>query len=227
MKVLVVEDDDVIASRLKLGLEKAGFQAVVASDGDEGLYQAMLGGYAVIVLDIMLPKRDGWSVCAELRRAKDPVPILMLTARDTVDDRVKGLDLGADDYLPKPFDFREFLARVRALSRRESLNKGQVIHVADLEIDPASRTVLRGGEPIHLTPREFSLLEALARNEGRTLTREIIVEQIWGDEDSLSNTVNFHVVALRRKVDTGRAKGLIQTVHGVGYVLRSSGAEGA
>lgn len=221
MKVLVVEDDDVIASRLKLGLEKAGFQTVVAPDGDEGLYQAMLGGYAVVVLDIMLPKRDGWSVCAELRRAKDPVPILMLTARDAVDDRVKGLEMGADDYLPKPFDFREFLARVRALSRRDSVNKGQVLRVADLEIDPVSRTAARGGEPIHLTPREFSLLEALARNEGRTLTREIIVEQIWGDEDSLSNTVNFHVVSLRRKVDAGRKTGLIQTVHGVGYVLRA------
>lgn len=221
MKVLVVEDDEVIASRLKLGLEKAGFQATVASDGDEGFCQAMVGGYAVVVLDIMLPKRDGWAVCAELRRAKEQVPILMLTARDTVDDRIKGLDLGADDYLPKPFDFREFLARVRALSRRHSVNKGQVIRVADLEIDPASRTTKRGGEPIHLTPREFSLLEALARNEGRTLTRDVIVERVWGDEDSLSNTVNFHVVSLRRKVDSGRPVGLIQTVHGVGYVLRA------
>lgn len=224
MRILVVEDDDVIADRLKIALKKEGYKVDLAIDGDDGLYQAQVTRYAVIVLDLMLPKRDGWSVCSTLRAKGINTPILMLTARDAINDRVKGLDAGADDYLPKPFDFSELTARIRALLRRDKMHKTTLIEVADLVIDPVGRTVTRAGESLHLTPREFSLLEALARNAGRTLTREIIIEEIWADDDSLSNTVNFHVTSLRRKVDSGREKPLIQTVHGFGYSLRT-GAE--
>jgi two-component system copper resistance phosphate regulon response regulator CusR len=145
----------------------------------------------------------------------------MLTARDTVDDRVRGLDLGADDYLTKPFDFQELLARVRALLRRDRVNKARVIRIADLEIDTAARTVRRGGDVIHLTPHEYALLEALAAYEGRVLSRETIVERVWRDEHNLSDTVSFHVRSLRQKIDAGREPRLIHTIHGVGYVLRA------
>lgn len=225
MRILVVEDDEVISERLRIALKKEGYKVDVAEDGDEGLFQASMNNYGVIVLDLMLPKRDGWSVCAELRKRKDSTPILMLTARDAVSDRVKGLDSGADDYLPKPFDFNELTARIRALIRRDKQVKTSLLKVADLEIDSVGRTVTRNGEIVHLTPREFTLLEALARNAGRTLTREIIIENIWADDESLSNTVNFHVTSLRKKIDAGREQPLIHTVHGFGYMLRATEAD--
>lgn len=221
MRILVVEDDAVIAESLKEALERAHYVVDIASDGEDGLDRGLCGPYALILLDVMLPKRDGREVCAALRRGGVRTPILMLTALDAVADKVQGLDLGADDYLPKPFDFKELLARVRALLRREAVHKAQVIQVSDIVIDASSRTVQRAGVEIALTPREFELLEALARNEGRTLTREIIQEQVWGDDESYSNTVSFHVALLRKKVDSGEAPKLIHTVHGVGYVLRS------
>jgi two-component system copper resistance phosphate regulon response regulator CusR len=148
----------------------------------------------------------------------------MLTAKDAIEDRVKGLDLGADDYLVKPFSIKELLARVRALTRRGKLEKSSIIYLADLEIETRSKIVKRQGEILHLTPREYSLLESLARNRGRTLSREYIIEQVWNDDQSLSNTVNFHVTALRKKIDVGRERSLIETIHGFGYRIQE-GAE--
>ncbi|MFZ4506123.1 MAG: response regulator transcription factor [Fimbriimonas sp.] len=223
MRVLVVEDDLVIAEHLADALRGDGHHVDVAHDGEEGLLQAEIGAHALIVLDIMLPGRDGWSICAALRKQKNPVPILMLTARDSVDDRVRGLEEGADDYLPKPFDVREFLARARALLRRNKLHKSGVISVADLEIDTVSHQATRQGQLLPLTPREYSLLEALARNEGRTLTRAMILETVWGNEECYDNTVSFHVASLRKKVDAAFEQKLIHTVHGIGYVLKSPG----
>jgi two-component system copper resistance phosphate regulon response regulator CusR len=221
MRILLIEDDDVIAERIKFGLEKARFTVDVAYDGETGLRMAREGPYAVLILDLMLPVRDGWSVCEALRIRRNPVPILMLTARGAVEDRVRGLNTGADDYLPKPFDFNELLARVRALLRRDQIHKSGSLQIADLEIDSTNRQVRRDGRELVLTPREFSLLEALARNEGRTLTREHILERVWGDDESYSNTVSFHVASLRKKVDADYAVKLIHTVHGIGYVLRN------
>jgi DNA-binding response OmpR family regulator len=221
MRILLIEDDEVIAERIKAGLEKARFTVDLADDGEAGLQMAREGPYSLLILDLMLPGRDGWSICEALRIRRNPVPILMLTARGNVEDRVRGLNTGADDYLPKPFDFTELLARVRALLRRDQLHKSNLIEIADLQIDSASRHVRRGGQELTLTPREYSLLEALARHEGRPLTREHILERIWGDDESYSNTVSFHVASLRKKIDADHAVKLIHTVHGVGYVLRA------
>jgi DNA-binding response OmpR family regulator len=220
MRILLVEDDARVAKHIKVVLEKAHFKLEVAPDGETGLRMARQGAYALLILNAMLPRRDGWSICEALRLRRNNVPILMLTDRDSVEDRVRGLDGGADDCLPKPFDVREFQARVRALLRRNSVQKGPVIRVADLEIDTMTRRVRRAGREIPLTPHEFALLAALARHEGRALTRELILERVWGDEACLPNTVNFHVASLRRKVDAGHPVRLIQTVYGVGYVLR-------
>ena len=226
MRILLVEDDEVIAERIKAGLERARFTVDVAFDGETGLQMARDGPYALLILDLMLPRRDGWSVCEALRLRRNPLPILMLTARGGVEERVRGLNTGADDYLPKPFDFNELLARVRALLRRDQIHKSRVIQIADLEIDPAARLVRRGGQEIVLTPREFALLVALARNEGRALPREYILERVWGNDESYSNTVSFHVASLRKKIDAEHAVKLIQTVHGIGYALRGPESEG-
>ena len=216
----MVEDDVVIATQLAAALEKEGFVTQVLRDGEDALDDALGGSYGLIVLDIMLPRRDGWSICRELRDEKITTPILMLTARDSVEDRVKGLQGGADDYLPKPFDVREFLARVNALLRRDKIHRSGTVKIADLEIDTASHKVLRGDTPIDLTPREFALLEMLARNEGRTLTRQMILDSLYDDEEPLENTVNFHITSLRKKLDAPFPIKLIHTVHGIGYVLR-------
>ncbi len=219
MRILVVEDDAPIAEVVSLGLRQAGYVVDVAADGRDGLAQAQSSRYGLILLDVMLPHLDGWALCERLREAGNPTPILMLTARDTVTDRVKGLETGADDYLAKPFDFRELLARVHALLRRDRVHKGRVIQAADLEIDTTLRRVSRAGREIALTPREYDLLEALAGHQGQTLTREVIQERVWLDDDSLSNTVDAYVRLLRRKIDADHAVKLIQTVHGVGYKL--------
>lgn len=227
MRVLLIEDDEPIAEVVKAGLEEARLTVDVATDGETGLRMALGGEYAAIVLDLMLPRLDGWSVCRALRARRDTTPILMLTARDAVADRVQGLELGADDYLPKPFDFTELVARVRALLRRDRIHKSQVIRIADLEIDTASATVRRAGREVHLTPREFRLLEALAAHEGHVLSRERIQERVWGDAESYSNTVDVHITALRKKIDAGHEVKLIQTVHGIGYTVRTPDTEGA
>jgi DNA-binding response OmpR family regulator len=217
----MVEDEAPIAAVVRRGLERAGYQVELAADGLAGWELAKDGGYALILLDLMLPGLDGLELCRRLRARRDRTPILMLTARDAVPERVKGLEAGADDYLPKPFAFEELLARVRALLRREGVNKSSVIQIRDLEIDTATRRVLRGSEELSLTPREYSLLEALAKNEGRALTREVILDRVWGDEGRTgSNTVDVYITMLRRKLDVDASVKLIHTVHGVGYVLR-------
>lgn len=221
MRILLIEDEVPIAEVIKQGLEQAGYSVATAHDGVSGLKEAQAGRFSLILLDVMLPGLDGWEICRTLRQERDTTPILMLTARDSVPDRVRGLDLGADDYLPKPFDFSELLARVQALLRREHVHKARLISVADLEIDTRLRQVTRAGQEIALTPREYSLLEALAGREGQALTREIILERIWFDTESLSNTVDVYVGLLRRKIDSGHPVKLIQTVHGVGYMLRA------
>jgi two-component system copper resistance phosphate regulon response regulator CusR len=225
MKILVVEDDAAIARMITRGLTDARYTVDHAADGAMGLEMAQMQDYALIILDIMLPKRDGWSVCEELRGTGSSVPILMLTARDAVSDRVRGLDTGADDYLPKPFDFTEFMARVRALVRRDRIHRTRTIRVADLEIDTAKRLVHRAGVEIGLSRREYDLLEALAAQESRVLTREAIQERVWMDDESYSNTVDVYIGMLRKKIDAGHEVKLIHTVRGVGYTLRVTDEE--
>lgn len=220
MKVLLIEDDEVIAAAIRQGLEEAHHSVDWADDGARGLRMAIDTEYTLIVLDVMLPGRDGWEICRAIRARRDTTPILMLTARDAVEDRVKGLEIGADDYLPKPFDFTELLARVHALHRRDAVHKGRVFQIADLQIDTKQRRVRRDGQDVSLTPREYSLFEALAMREGQVLTRELILEHVWMNEESLPNTVDVYVAMLRRKIDAGRTEKLIRTVHGLGYSLR-------
>lgn len=225
MRLLLIEDEEEIASAIRLGLQRAGHQVDWEADGAAGFETAREGQYAAILLDVMLPGMDGWNICRRLRAAGNTTPILMLTARDDVDDRVKGLELGADDYLPKPFAFSELRARVQALLRRDRLHKGRVVRVADLEVDTQAKQVRRGGKDVVLTPREYALLEALVTHVGQIFSKERIQERVWGDTDSYSNTVEVHVAALRRKVDGDeRAVRLIHTVHRQGYVLRDPAA---
>lgn len=225
MRILLIEDDRGIQELVRTGLELARYEVDCAADGARGLELARESGYHLVILDLMLPVKDGWSVCQSLRAARSPVPILMLTARDEVDDRVRGFELGADDYLTKPFDFRELLARVRGLLRRDRVHRCRVIRIADLEIDTTARRVWRGGGEIHLTPREYTLLEALAAYEGRVVTRRMIHERIWHDDENDSNNVNVHVASLRRKVDAAYPLKLISTVHGMGYLLQEPAKE--
>ena len=222
MRILVIEDEVGIANFVREGLEDAGYTVDVARDGQSGLQLALDQTYHLILLDLMLPIRDGWSVCEELRARRKRVPILMLTARDAIKDRVRGLDSGADDYLPKPFDFQELMARVRALLRRDKIHKTRVIRVADLEIDTAQRRVSRAGVEIALSHREYELLEALAAHESHVLTREAIQERVWMNEEAGYNTVNVYIGMLRKKIDAHHKVKLIHTVHGAGYTLRVS-----
>jgi DNA-binding response OmpR family regulator len=220
MRILIVEDEVAIAGMLRLGLENAKY-TVDHADGVTGLTMASENTYNLILLDVMLPGMDGWRVCEELRRRRNRVPILMLTARDAVDDRVRGLDSGADDYLPKPFDFTELMARVRALLRRDRVHRTRVIQIADLLIDTSQRTVTRAGVEVGLSHREYELLAALASSEGRVFSREVIQEQVWGNEGAIQNTVDVYIGMLRKKIDSGHPVKLIQTVHGAGYTLRA------
>jgi DNA-binding response OmpR family regulator len=224
MKILLVEDDPGIARLMGRALDQAGYSADVANDGPTGLSMARDNAYGLIVLDVMLPGMDGWKICEELRGDGSRVPILMVTARDMVDDRVKGLDLGADDYLPKPFQIQELLARVRALLRRDKMHKTRVIRVADLVIDTAQRKVTRSGVEIGLSHKEYELLEALAAHESQVLTREVIQERVWMDEEASSNIVDVYINILRKKVDAGHDVKLIQTIRGWGYTLRADPA---
>lgn len=223
MKILIVEDEEPIAEMLRRGLEQAGYAADVVGDGAAGVQMATENTYNLIVLDVMLPRRNGFEVCEALRMRRNKTPILMLTARHTVEDRVRGLDSGADDYLPKPFDFAEFLARVRALLRRDRVHRARVIRVGDLEIDTAQRRVTRAGATVGLSRREYDLLEALASREGQVWTREAIQERVWQNETATSSTVDVYIGLLRKKVDSGasHAYKLIHTIHGVGYTLRA------
>jgi DNA-binding response OmpR family regulator len=225
MRLLIVEDDPDIAEVVRRGLVAGGYDVDVAADGEAGLRAAQEHEYAAVLLDIMLPGLSGWEVCCRLRTGRRTTPILMLTARDAVEDRVKGLDLGADDYLPKPFELSELLARVRALVRRDRVHRTRVIRLGEVVIDTGARQVTVAGREVHLTSREYTLLEALASHEGRPLTREYVLERVWSDDESYSNTVDVYIGQLRRKIDGGRKPSLIQTLHGVGYVLRASHEE--
>src|SRR6266705_2798031 len=220
MRILVVEDEKKTAAFLAKGLREAGFAVDVAVDGEAGLAQARARKFDLLIVDIMLPHKDGWEVVAELRRDRVRTPILFLTARDSVRDRVKGLELGADDYLVKPFAFAELLARVRTILRRGPARQADVARVADLEIDPVRHRATRAGQRLDLTPKEFALLSLLARRQGEVLTRTLIAEQVWDmNFDSDSNVVYVHVRRLRMKVDDPFESKLIHTVRGVGYVL--------
>lgn len=221
MKVLLVEDERPLGIATSRILRGEGYQVSWAEDGLRGLRAAKTDEFDLVILDVMLPEKNGWDVLSELRQAKVNVPVLMLTALDEVADKVKGLDLGADDYLAKPFDMLELIARVKALLRRERTHRSRRINIADLEIDVGARRVKRGGKVISLTKREYDLLEALASNEGRVLSRETIQERVWNDEESLSNTVDVFIGTLRKKLDAGFSKKLIHTVVGFGYVMRT------
>jgi DNA-binding response OmpR family regulator len=222
MRILVVEDERKVASFIRQGLEEEGYAVDVAPDGAAAVDLALGGtAYDLVVLDVMLPKRDGFAVLRTLREQRMAVPVLLLTARDSVPDRVTGLDLGADDYLTKPFAFGEFLARVRALLRRGGAQRPPVLQVADLRLDPATRQVVRAGRPISLTAREYALLEYFLRNPGRVLTRPMLAEHVWGiDFDPGSNVIDVYVGYLRRKVDQPGEVRLLHTARGAGYVLR-------
>ena len=223
MRILLVEDDKKVASFIRKGLEEEGYAVDVAAEGEAGLFMGLDRLHDLIILDVMLPKKPGFQVLRELRQAKVATPVLMLTARDTVEDKVQGLDAGADDYLTKPFIFAELLARVRALLRRRAEARSPRLQVADLVLDPATRSVTRGGQPITLTNREFALLEYLMRNAGRVLTRTAITEHVWDyDFDSGTNVIDVYVNYLRKKIDAGHEPKLLHTVRGAGYVLRES-----
>lgn len=220
MRILLVEDDNRIASFVARGLRENCYAVDTAFDGEEASYMASINSYDLFILDINLPKKDGFEVCRELRNAKNNKPVLMLTARDAVDDRILGLDSGADDYLIKPFEFRELLARLRALLRRRSEIRERKIVIADLEIDTLARTVKRGDANIVLTTKEYSLLEFLAIRKDVVVGREEISEHVWDDTfDPFSNLIEVYIKRLRAKLDKDSDKPLIQTRRGAGYIL--------
>ena len=220
MRILVIEDESKVASLVRRALEEEGHSVQVALNGEEGLDLALTTQPDLIILDWLLPGQDGLTICQAIRASGSHTPILMLTARDAVEHRVAGLDSGADDYLTKPFALGELLARVRALFRRGVLPQAPVLTIGDLVLDPATRSVRRGELEIDLSAREFSLLDHLMRNAGRTLTRSMIAERVWGYEfDSGTNVVDVYINYLRNKIDRGHAQKLIHTTRGVGYRL--------
>ncbi len=222
MKILIVEDELKTGNYLKQGLTEAGFNTDLVRDGKDGLHAATTESYDLIVLDVMLPGLDGWSVLQRIREAGESVPVLFLTARDQVHDRVKGLELGADDYLVKPFAFSELLARVRSLMRRAKTKEPEVLRVADMELDLLRRRVTRGGKRIALTAKEFALLELLLRRHDEVLPRSLIASQVWDmNFDSDTNVIEVAVRRLRAKIDDGFEPKLIHTIRGMGYVLET------
>jgi two-component system copper resistance phosphate regulon response regulator CusR len=221
LKILVIEDEKKTAHYLQKGLSENGFIVDLSEDGEDGLHLAMSGDYDLIILDVMLPKRDGWSVLSELRRAGKQTLTLYLTARDAISDRVKGLDLGADGYLVKPFAFSELLAMLRSLLRRGPNRQPEVIRIEDLEVDLYQHRARRNKQVLDLTPKEFALLSVLARRAGEVISRTVLSEQVWGlNFESDTNIVDVHIRRLRGKVDDPFEKPLIQTVRGIGYSLR-------
>ncbi|MGD0397349.1 MAG: response regulator transcription factor [Syntrophobacteraceae bacterium] len=221
MRLLVVEDEKKVSGFIKKGLQEEGYAVDVAFDGKTGLQMAMDRVHDLIVLDIHLPGMDGLSLLHRLRTAKVSTPVLLLTVRANIEDKVLGLDSGADDYLTKPFAFQELVARIRALLRRQTEAELPVLRFADLILDPARRVVLRGGKKIDLTAKEYALLDYFIRNPGRVLTRTMIVEHVWDyNFDSMTNIIDVYVNYLRRKIDSDREHKLIHTVRGVGYVLK-------
>ena len=220
MRVLLVEDEPRMANVIAKGLREHSYAVDVAHDGDAGLYQISINDYDIIILDVLLPQRDGFEVCRELRRRGNSTPVLMLTARAAVDDRLTGFDAGADDYLTKPFSFRELLARIHALLRRDSRLRPDVLEVGDLVVDSASHRVSRGNRDIQLTAKEYALLEYLARRAGQLVSRSEIAAHVWDDSfDPFSNTIEVYINRLRRKVDDNHSVKLLHTRRGEGYIL--------
>ena len=220
MRILVVEDEVRLNNIIKKGFIEDGFAVDAAFDGEEGQYLAETEQYDLIILDLMLPKIDGVEVCKNLRKKKIKTPILMLTARSTVEEKVNGLDSGADDYLTKPFSFVEFKSRVHALIRRGHSESSPILITDDLVLDPMKHVVTRSGKNINLTHKEFSVLELLLRSKGEVVTRTMIIEHVWDyNFDGMSNIVDVFVASLRKKVDKGFKNKLIKTVHGVGYII--------
>lgn len=221
MRILIVEDEPKLAQALQKGLMEEGYAVDVSRDGEDGLYWARTNDYDLIILDLMIPGIPGLEILERLRTEGRSVPVLILTARDAVADRVKGLDSGADDYLTKPFSFEELLARVRALLRRATAAPElQPLQVADLELDPRTRTVRRARRPIELSPKEFALLEYFMRNPNRVLSRTVLSEHVWGEFDTLTNVIDVYIYRLRGKIDKDAPVKLIHTVQGAGYVLK-------
>ncbi len=223
MRILLIEDEPGVSGFVKKGLREASFVVDVAEDGIQGSHLALTENYDVIVLDLMLPGKDGFTILRELRSSGSTTPVICLTARNTVDDKVKGLDLGADDYLAKPFSFVELLARIRAMLRRGHTLANNPIVVADLSVDVVARAVTRGGKRIDLSPNEYKLLVYLAHNVDVVLSRTMILEHVWDmNQDPMTNVIDVHVNRLRRKVDARFDAPLIHTVRGIGYVLRAT-----
>jgi DNA-binding response OmpR family regulator len=223
MRLLLVEDDSRIARFIAKGLREQSYAIDVVGAGEQALYQAAINTYDLVILDVMIPAPDGFAVCRELRKSGHRMPILMLTARDAVEDRIAGLDGGADDYLTKPFEFRELLARLRALIRRTGSLQAAKLVVADLIVDTVGQNVSRRGQAISLTAKEYALVEFLARNAGRVVGRAEIAEHVWDEEfDPFSNLIEVYVNRIRRKVDSGFGKPLLHTRRGAGYVLAAN-----
>ena len=223
MKILVVEDEKKVAGFIKRGLEEDNYEVIVTHDGADGLKQALENDFSLVVLDVMLPKMDGLMIVKELRAAGKRTPVLMLTARDTTDDIVSGLEAGSDDYLTKPFAFAELLARVRALLRRGEQDRGAEIRFADLRLDPVTHKIWRTDKEIDLTSKEYGLLEYMMRNPNTVLSRAMIAEHVWDYAfDSFTNIIDVYINYLRRKVDKEHATKLIHTVRGQGYILREA-----
>jgi len=223
MRLLIVEDEEKMARALRTGLEAEQFSVDVAGTGEEGFFLASTESYDLVILDLMLPSRDGMEVLTALRRKNLSVPVLILTSKDTVEDRVRGLDAGADDYLVKPFAFSELTARIRALLRRGKPEPTDILKLADLEMDAAGRVVSRGGKELSLTAREFDLLEYLLRQPGRVVSREMLARDVWRETaryTPIDNVIDVHIAHLRRKLDEPFARKLLHTVRGVGFVLR-------
>ncbi len=220
MKILVIEDEEKTAAYLRNGLSENGFIVDTSGDGEEGLQLAKQSTYDLLILDVLLPRREGWSVLRELRRMGNQTPVLVLSAIGSVDERVRGLGLGADDYLVKPFSFSELLARIRSILRRGPARQPEVFRVSDLEVDIPHFKASRGGKRIDLTPKEFQLLSLMARRPGEVFTRTVIAEQVWGmNFDCDTNVVDVHIRRLRSKMDEPFATKLIHTVRSLGYVL--------
>jgi two-component system copper resistance phosphate regulon response regulator CusR len=223
MRILLVEDEPSAAHMLAKGLREQSYAVDIAADGEAAVYQASVNDYDLIILDVMLPHKDGFEVCRELRTEGLTVPILMLTARDAIQDRIAGLDTGADDYLIKPFDFHELLARLRALLRRGPALRPEIVEIADLSVDMRARQVKRSGHQIELTAKEYALLEYLARRAGEVVGRAEIAEHVWEENfDPFSNLIEVYMQRLRRKIDEGYALKLLRTRRGEGYMLTSA-----
>jgi heavy metal response regulator len=223
MRILLIEDEKKVSNFIKKGLEEEHYAVDTAFDGEEGLFMAEMDEYDLIVLDLMIPKIDGWEVLRRIRERKNMVPVLVLTAKVSVDDIVKGLDSGCDDYLTKPFAFMEFLARVRALLRREKTDKEPLLTIGDLTLSLVTHKVMREGKEIELTSKEYALLEYFMRNPDKILTRTMISEHVWDSHfDSMTNLVDVYVNYLRKKIDKDFEPKLIHTIRGVGYVIKGA-----